>query len=476
MQLKKMKLISRLTFLKKSSFAGMATVFGNLLLPNFIFGSVTNNESFYEGKTVPVCKVKREIYLANKQPGKAPITSMGYIGKGLQREEIRSFMQSSDWNEAVLRRTSEDNGRTWSDWKSVTKQGETQGEYTMSGEASQSGTVVYDPLSGKLIKLAFQRIFKGTPQVALREIWKGKRLFWDHGYYRLSFDDGKTWGELRQFKYEEGPVFNPSNWGNPEFLTTNEMYIGSIAALKNGNIIVSATIPVLYDDAEDLKYPSIFPNNYREGCVAGAICFIGRWNSKKMDYDWKKSNTVFLPRRISSRGLVELDLSELENGNLLLIMRGSNSGLDVSKSPGRKWFSVSKDGGLTWSDVQDMRFDNGEQFYSPASISKTIRSSKTGKLYWVGNITEVPVDGNSPRYPLQIVEIDEQVPSFKKETLTVIDDRDPEKDSEFLQLSNFSLFENRESKNMEIYLTRIGENGGGDEIWTANCYKYMLEF
>jgi len=144
-------------------------------------------------------------------------------------------------------------------------------------------------------------------------------------------------------------------------------------------------VPVTYDDAIDMKYPSIFPNNYREVCVAGAMCFVGKWN-------------------------------------------------------------------------------------------KIIRSSKNNKLYWIGNINNVPPNGNSPRYPLQIVEVDEKNPSFIKETVTVIDDRNPSRDSEFLQLSNFSLLENRETNNMELYLTRLGENGGGPEIWTANSYKYFLYF
>ena len=121
-----------------------------------------------------------------------------------------------------------------------------------------------------------------------------------------------------------------------------------------------------------------------------------------------------------------------------------------------------------------MRYDTGEQFYAPSSISKTIRSSKTGKLYWVGNISNVPPRGNSPRYPLLIVEIDENGPSFKKDTVTVIDDRDPEHDSEHVQLSNFSLLEDRETQNMEIYLTRLGENA--DDWRNANAYKYTLIF
>jgi hypothetical protein len=58
--------------------------------------------------------------------------------------------------------------------------------------------------------------------------------------------------------------------------------------------------------------------------------------------------------------------------------------------------------------------------------------------------------------------------------VTTIDDRDPASDSESLQLSNFSILENRETKEVEIYLLRLGEHGGGDDIWTADAYKYTL--
>lgn len=469
-----MSSIPRRTFLKKSSCAGLASIISASFFSGNLFGMDGGADRYQKKGGKPVCTVKKEIYVACTQPQKAPITTMTYTNRGLRREEFRSFMQSSDWNEAVMKRTSENNGHSWSDWMEEPKQALTKGEFTQSGGAFQNGSVTYDPVSGQLIKPVFHRIFKGAPQTALKEIWKGNRLFWDHGYYQLSGDDGKTWGETHQLKYEKGPDFDPSDWGNQEFLRTNEMYIGNSIVLKNGTVIISATVPVPYRDAGDEKNPSIFPNNYREGCVAGAICFIGKWNTAKMDYDWKKSNSIFLPRHVSTRGLTELDISELTNGNLLLIMRGSNAGLELTKSPGRKWFSISADGGLTWDSVRDMRYDDGEQFYSSATISKTIRSSKTGKLYWVGNITNEPPKGNSPRYPLQIVEIDEKGPSFLKESLTVIDDRDPSHDSEFLQLSNFSLLEDRETKNLEIYLTRLGENGGGADIWTANSYKYTL--
>ena len=74
------------------------------------------------------------------------------------------------------------------------------------------------------------------------------------------------------------------------------------------------------------------------------------------------------------------------------------------------------------------------------------------------------------------MEINEDGLSFKKDFVTVIDDRDPERDSEHLQLSNFSLLEDRETHEMEVYLTKLGERGGGPDVWTADAYKHTLVF
>ncbi|MBT4502160.1 MAG: exo-alpha-sialidase [Gemmatimonadetes bacterium] len=424
----------------------------------------------------PICQIEKEIYVPSPEDRVGTSVGMTYIGRHLRREETRAQVRSSDWSDTVRRRTSDDNGRTWSDWELVYEQAPTQGDFTRSGGPSQRGTGPYDPVSDRLIKPVFQRVIKGDPKVAMKEIWSGNRLFCDHGFYQLSDDDGLTWGEGHQLLYEDGPEFDPDDWGAAGSFRTNEMYIGGAAVLSNGTVAIASTIPVSYRDEEDEKVPSVFPNDYREGCVAGAICFVGHWNAARQDYDWATSNSIFVPRASSTRGLVELALSELSNGHLLLIMRGSNTGLDPIECPARKWFSISRDGGLTWDPVQDIRYDTGEQFYSPASISKTIRSTATGKLYWMGNITDVPADGNSPRYPLQIVEIDEENPSFKKETLTIVDQRDPALDSEHLQLSNFSLLENRETHEMETYLIKLGQNGGGPDVWTADAYKYTLTF
>ncbi|WP_332456351.1 sialidase family protein [Petrimonas sp.] len=436
--------------------------------------SYNNKKKEFSIRNSALCNVQKEIYVAYTEPKKAPMVGMSYRGQGLHREETRSYMRSSDWAEGHKKRYSKDNGKTWSNWESNENEKQEMGDFTQSGGESQSGTGPYDPISNRLIKPVFQRILQGKPETALSILWGNKdRLFWDHGFYQLSDDNGKTWSKAYQLKYEIGADFDPNNWVNKDFLFYNEMYIGNAIVLSNGSVIICATVPVPYHDDEDLTYPSIFPNTYRENCVAGAICFVGKWNKLRKNYDWMTSNAIFLPRKISSRGLVELEISELKNGNLLLIMRGSNAKLNITESPGRKWYSVSKDGGLTWGPVKDLRYDTGEQFYSSATYHKIIRSSKTGKLYWIGNINTTPANGNYPRYPLQIAEIDENKPSLKKSTVTIIDDRG-EGESEFVQLSNFSILENRETKDIEIYLTRLGENGGGADVWTANSYKYTL--
>jgi hypothetical protein len=348
--------------------------------------------------------------------------------------------------------------------------------FVQSGGPSQDGTGPLDPVSGMLIKPVFQRIIRGDPREAMSVLWRGDRRFSDHGFYQLSADNGLSWDQGHLLKYEEGPDFDPEDWGDPTFFRTNEMYIGEICVHSNGNVIIAATVPVPYRDKEDEKVPVVFPSTYREGCVAGAMSFVGKWDPVIKDYNWRTSNRIFLPRKVSTRGLVELNLSELKDGRLLLIMRGSNVGQDSLECPGRKWISVSNDGGMTWSKVRDLRYDTGEQFYSPATMARTIRSSITGKLYCFLNINDYPPVGNGPRYPLQVAEIDEENICLKKETVTVIDDRNPELDSRHLQLSNFGLLEDRESQLVELYLTRLGERGGGPKIWDADTYRYVIKF
>jgi len=137
------------------------------------------------------------------------------------------------------------------------------------------------------------------------------------------------------------------------------------------------------------------------------------------------------------------------------VARGSNQ--NRSDFPGRKWYAESKDYCRTWTKPVPWKFDDGEVFFSPAALGSLIRSRKNGKLYWIGNISAENPDGNYPRFPLVIGEVDEESHLLKKETLLAIDTRNPEYDSTKMQLSNFRTVEDLKTGRLLISLTRMDD-------------------
>jgi hypothetical protein len=278
-------------------------------------------------------------------------------------------------------------------------------------------------------------------------------------YYRLSWDHGLTWTSPRQLRYEDGEDFDPSDPLKAAFLQRNQAYFGT-------NFVRHSSGTLIYC-AANANAPGD-PHNGERAWRMGSLCFIGRWDPLARDYHWTPGGRVEISPDISAEGLQEPAVAELGDGRVLIIWRGTST----PATPGRKWFSVSRDGGITLSDVRELTYDDGSRFYSPSSIHALLRHSVTRKLYWVGNISAVPPRGNWPRYPLVIAEVDEAIPALKRRTVTVIDNRSPPQ-SEYVEFSNFSLLEDRESHRLELYLTAYGENL--DHINSANCYKYTVE-
>ena len=183
--------------------------------------------------------------------------------------------------------------------------------------------------------------------------------------------------------------------------------------------------------------------------------------------EWRPSTQEYLSPERSARGLLEPDAAVLKDGRVLVVCRGSNT----ATTPGRKWFSISADGGRTLSRFEALRYDDGSPFYSPSSIHTFVRSSKNGRLYWLANIVDGPPSGNGPRYPLVLAEIDEEKVAVRKDRLTTVDERGMD-EPVALQLSNFSVLEDRETQNIEIYLTRLGENP--EHFWQGAVYRYVF--
>ncbi|HNC99054.1 MAG TPA: hypothetical protein PKW90_23165, partial [Myxococcota bacterium] len=118
-------------------------------------------------------------------------------------------------------------------------------------------------------------------------------------------------------------------------------------------------------------------------------------------------------------------------------------------------------------------YAEGTPFYSPSSIHRMLRHGVTGKLYWIGNLCAEPPRGNHPRYPLVIAEVDETAAALRRETVTVIDDRHAHEGAD-VQLSNFSLLEDRETHQLELHLTTYGQESDPKDWATADSIRYRV--
>jgi hypothetical protein len=392
---------------------------------------------------LPIVYVKKELYLEHPKPGAAALVSVYATGPKLERMEIQALEIRDDVPGEPKMRHSTDNGQSWSEFDPLPP----TLSYPRGVEVWEGGGAkFFDPTSGVLIELWLR-------QIAL------KGLYHNFTYYRLSRDHGHTWSKAKQLRYETGAEFDPQNPLNPAFLQRNHGYFGNnLIRLSNGTVLTAVAHANAPAD----------PGNQSRPWRMGSLCFIGRWDAVACDYEWAPGQRVEISPGLSARGLMEPEVAELRDGRVLVIWRGS----DTPTTPGRKWYALSSDGGRTLSELGELRYDDGTRFYSPSSIHRLIRHSISGKLYWLGNLCAAPPRGNAPRYPLVIAEVDETIPALKRATVTAIDDRQPGV-PEGLQLSNFSLLENREIHDLELWLTRYGEDPSN--VFTADNYKYTIQ-
>ncbi|HOV21460.1 MAG TPA: sialidase family protein [bacterium] len=420
--------------------------------------------------------IRRELYVKAQDKNMCEWRSQKYVnGEGLKRVEIRSLEGESDWSSGLFERYSDDNGRTWSQWKDIYSQGyEKKGEDEIS---TNYGCETYNPQYKHFVSLMMNRIFLGGHTQAYKRFWeKGEAGFIDHCFLSVRNDKSQN-SSVKLIKYEEGADYDPDNWLNPEYITRNRAYFGcNIDILNNGEIIfpiganVKACCRIL-----SLNINDIFPSC--PDIMCGMIVVRGIFNQSSGNYDFIFSKPVVISDLKSSRGIDEPAAISLPSGRIIAVFRGSNVECKdwntriEPGTPSHKWYCWSDDGGKTFTDPVPWHFDNREVFYSPASISNFIKSISNGKIYWIGNITGYNAYGGHPRYPLVIAEVNERG-LLKKETLTIIDTRQ-EGESKEVQLSNFSILQDRETGLIELYLTKIGQHEG--YTWWADCYRYFID-
>lgn len=411
----------------------------------------------------PIVAIKREVYVANTVAKKAPWVYV-FSGKDGYREEIHTTWSHEDQIKGYgdspqnpRQRISYDNGKTWTPLKAQPPW------MTLMDKVSVLDWKfcgIHDPASDRLVSLSIHHV---------RDMRQGPpRMIYNHALVRTSTDDGHTFGGTQTLKYEDGADFDPKDVLKSDYLENNTGYPGqSILRLSTGNLLIPVTNSKIPADVDDEPSPRArWPS---KGTI-GSLCYSGRWDKHGQKYTWTAGKPVWLPRSIAFNGLLEADVAELTDGRVLIVWR-------ITKTKGgaaHKWFSVSGDGGMTFSEPQIFGYTDGTKFFSTSTFHRLFRSQKTGRLYWIGNIAATnPTNPGHPRYPLIIAELDESTVALKRKTVTEIDTRRPG-EGERLQLSNFWLIENSATRDLEIYLTRLNEVP--DETFTANVYKYTLRF
>ncbi len=234
---------------------------------------------------------------------------------------------------------------------------------------------------------------------------------------------------------------------------------------KSGKIVIPAMKASTGPDGEFLHHP-------KSGLVINQVRMVIGEYAKDGELEWHVGQPLNADPERSTRGFSESTPVELHDGRLAVLCRGSNA--RAPELPGYKWLSFSEDDGETWSEAAPCTDTEGVPIGSSATGAACFRSIKNGRLYFIGNLCPdgVKADGNWPRSPLVIAEVQEEPFSIKKDTITVIDERGPS-DTERTQISNFRYYQDRENGDVVVFASRFGERDMKQWKW-ANHYRYRV--
>ena len=352
---------------------------------------------------------------------------------------ISCELAASDTSGRFFRRSSMDNGRTWSDAVLIWEPEKTHQGTWRRGE----NCLFFDEDREALVFFFNEHLYPEDRATA--DIFRLTRIF-----YQVSFDRGASFTEPIQLiqkgcdaqRYARGVEYGGIC-----------LMLSNCRPSKNGDRI---TLPVQRPGGE-----TVGKDWHGISWVSG--CLLGEWREDGIE--WDMGELVGIRRDLSCRGALEPTISELSDGAFLMVMRGSNA--RIPEKPGFKWQSISQDRGRTWGEPEPLTFATGESFFSPSSGSRLMRHSRNRKLYWIGNMSDASPRGNGPRYPLVIAEVDEGRRGLVRRSVRVIADRGPG-DPENIQFSNFRMYEDRETGEFVVVMAHLNEKDAGD----GSCPAY----
>lgn len=380
-------------------------------------------------------------------PSPAPNTGMmggAYYTRAQGHEllSVHNLITRSDTADIAYLRRSEDHGKTWSAAGQIACTFEAP---EGTGRRHPSGVYV-DRKTDTAIRLVTQGVLPSDDPLEGMKQWTP--------WYTTSKDGFRTQSEPRQIIHT-GHGYDAIH------------HLPGITRGRNAAMIGDrGQCPITRDDGVILvpiQSSLVGPDGHYHNPGAGytyTTCrlLMGTWQPDG-SLSWTASEPVEGDPKRTTRGMIEPTITPLDSQRILMVMRGSN---DVSPElPGHKWASISQDGGQSWSTPKPWCFSDQTPMFSPSSCSQLIDHTN-GRLYWIGNQCETNPRGNSPRYPLVIIEVDKATGCLMRDTLTPIDDRRAD-ESERLTLSNFYCREERGTGDLLIYYPRFFPNQKPDE-------------
>ena len=406
--------------------------------------------------------------LISHKPDRAPLCGFaGYVSKDQPRLLRRIGWEiSNDIHDDFSDQMSNDNGRTWSEIRPSLCNKQVEGGYICHTEnqilllpdgrlAHFTNDKFEASLGGCDLSCGCKvRITVGTPEEI--SCGKGESLVSDFG-----LKQGLMVSFMTANMDARGRFLAPIQWQKQD--ADGSIRRRGIAIRgKAMDVYSSAPYGTTRNDLTD-----IILDVWEVGLLIGEFGRDGR-------LIWRRTGPVPCDFESTSRGLYEAALAELPGGGLVMVIRGSNAHwLD---KPGYKWLTCSNDGGETWSSVVPLPCSDGSLIESSATGSALFRSIKNSKLYWIGNLCldgRHP-NGNMPRSPLYIAEMQEDLVAIKRKTITVIDQAQPSEHPD-TQHSNFKFYQDRETGDIVLYLTRYGARGYENNSWMlADLYQYRI--
>ncbi|MBI4024920.1 MAG: exo-alpha-sialidase [Verrucomicrobia bacterium] len=412
--------------------------------------------------------LKRKVF--SHQPGRAPLCGFIIYIDAIKRVLLRriGWEVSNDIHDNFSDAVSHDNGKTWGESRSA-----------LSSVPAPGGVIVH------------------TENAALYLADRNLLIHWTNDKLESSLEGGYdpdasaririTTGDPNSVSKGMAPDVFISDFGLKQgiyvsfatpFLDSHGRVLAPVQWQKKAHLVPANLKPTVTpaaaerigarDYAARKDMPEVFSDVWEVGLLIGEFQKTGNLN-------WRVGKAVPCKFDKSSRGMCEGTVAELSDGRFCMILRGSNEAWP--EKPGYKWLSFSEDGGTTWSEVVPLPCDDGSVIESSATGSALFRSIKNNQLYWIGNLClegRRP-NGNMPRSPLYIAEMQESPVAIKRKTITVIDRAQPGEHPD-TQHSNFKFYQDRETGDVVLYLTRYGERGypPAAEWIDADLYQYRV--